>query len=240
MLRAIRASVLAVVLVAAAAVGAAPPEVPNEIKARPGQPVRVTVKAAGEIGYLPVFAEDEAFFDELSGKGTARRFIFQASTPGKYSVVFWTKGEVEGVRTVIVVDGTPPGPTPGPTPTPPDPPGPSASPFPLPGLRVLILYESGDLTKLTPGQNSVIFGKTARDLLQSKCVVGPDGKTREYRIYDKDQAPLSDSPTWVNAAARPRPPTLPWLIVGNGKGGYEGPLPGSVAEFVALVNKYAE
>lgn len=115
-------------------------------------------------------------------------------------------------------------PTPGPVPTPlPVPPSPNPSPAPIAGdgVRVLIVYDSSDPTKLTKDAQAVIFGKSFRDFLNATCVVGADGKTKEYRIFDKDVT--GESKTWADAMSRPHP-TLPWLLVSNGKAGFEGPV----------------
>lgn len=113
------------VLLAAAAVHSAPPDVPKEVRANPGQPVRVTIKDGADVGYATAFDDADAFFDELAARPGQRRFVFQTNTPGRYVVVFWTKGETEGVRTTIIVGDpvpvpVPPGPMP-PQPTPTDP-----------------------------------------------------------------------------------------------------------------------
>ena len=132
------------------------------------------------------------------------------------------------------------------------------APIPVPGFRVLIVYESGDASKMPPQQQNILYGKTVRDFLQANCVVGPDGKTKEFRIFDQDI--LGDSKVWQDAMKRTRdkaaawqPKTdengkvvgpasaLPWLIISNpGKGGYEGPLPATPDEFLTLAKKYTE
>lgn len=105
-----------------------PPEVPAELKARPGQMIRVTVRTENEIGTLRNFTDEEAFWGELvSPKGT-RQFVFQAPADGKRStfvVGWWTKGETEGATTTISVEGVTPDPLPPPKkdPDPVDPPG---------------------------------------------------------------------------------------------------------------------
>lgn len=147
-----------------------------------------------------------------------------------------------GEITVQVGDVPGPGPVPpGPVPPkPPDPPEPRPDPAPIPfqGFRVLIIYESGMNLSLT--QHSIIYGKTVRDYLQAKCVVGADGKTKEFRIYDKDLDVTGDAYLWQTAMNRGRTKTLPWLIISNGKTGYEGPLPNSVAETMILLRKFGE
>ena len=87
---------------------AAPPEVPKEVKARPGQLVRVVAKGDGEIGFTRSFADDDAFFDELAPKPKEKRYVFQSDKPGVYFLAFWTKGETEGSVCIITVgDGKP-------------------------------------------------------------------------------------------------------------------------------------
>jgi hypothetical protein len=67
--------------------------------------------------------------------------------------------------------------------------------------------------------------------------VGADGKTREWRIWDKDVDPSQESAVWQAAMKRPRA-SVPWLLVSNGKTGYEGPLPGTADDLLALLKKY--
>jgi hypothetical protein len=76
-----------------------------------------------------------------------------------------------------------------------------------------------------------------RDYLRGKCVVGADGKTSEFRIWDKDVDAAADAKHWQDALKRPRAST-PWLIVSDGKSGYEGPLPANVDETLALLKKF--
>jgi hypothetical protein len=177
--------------------------------------------------------------------------------PGKYAVKLRTiKGKSVLIARAVVFIGTPtpvpptptPGPTPGPTPTPtptpvpPVPPGPtppSPAPIPAPGLHVLMVYESGELSKLPPAQLSVLYAKSIRDYLQAKCPVGPDGKTKEWRVWDADTDASGDAPVWRDAMRRPRS-SLPWIIVSNGTTGYEGPLPRSIDETLALLKKFGD
>lgn len=101
------------VLAAAALAAADPPKVQAEYRVPAGQPLRVVVSGK-DVGYKAAFADDQAFFDELVPKEAGeRRFLFQAATPGRYAVVFWTKGETDGAFTTIVVgDGKAPQPDP--------------------------------------------------------------------------------------------------------------------------------
>ena len=117
----------------------------------------------------------------------------------------------------------PPGPTP--PPVPPQPP----APFPVAGLRVLIVYESANL--LSPNQSVVLRSGTIREYIT--------GKAGDYRIFDQHVDLTNESPLWKNAMGLPRE-RLPWLIVGNGVTGYQGPLPDSVDATLAIVKKYGD
>lgn len=113
---------LLALLALSAAAQAAPPDVPKEVRAKVGQLTRVVVKSGSEVGMARGFSDTDAFFDELVSKPGERRFVFQANAPGRYTVAFWTKGEVEGVVCVVIVgDGPDPGPGPTPVPEPTDP-----------------------------------------------------------------------------------------------------------------------
>jgi hypothetical protein len=98
---------------------AAPPDVPREIHTKPGRLVCISVKTdAADIGVLRTFADEQAFFEELSPRKGERRFVFQSDNPGAYVVGFWTAGEKDGVACTITVAGDAPTPTPSPTPAP--------------------------------------------------------------------------------------------------------------------------
>lgn len=133
----------------------------------------------------------------------------------------------------------PPAPTP-PIPVPPKPVDPPA-PIPLAGLRVLIKVERqpADLLKLTAGQREVIQSTKTDEYLNSVCTTGADGKTKEWRVYDQNQDMTNDAPHWRDAMKRAHA-SIPWIIISNGKTGFEGPLPPdiTVESFKALVNKY--
>ncbi len=127
-------------------------------------------------------------------------------------------------------------PTPPVPPIPPLPPKPDP-PIPAPGLRVLIVYETADLGKLPAGQLAALYSADVRAYLNAKCVKGPDGKTAEWRLWDRDISVVGESKLWQDAMARPRK-SLPSVIISNGATGYEGPLPSSIAETLALLKKF--
>ncbi len=146
-------------------------------------------------------------------------------------------GKVQRVCLDVVVG---PGPGPGPDPPPPPPPPlPPPGPAPVKDMRVLILYETSEVGKLSAGQKAVLYSKTIRDYLDAKCVDSPGGKTKEWKLWDKDVDARGASKVWQDLLARPRA-TLPWLIVSGEKGvAFEGPLPASIADTLALLSKYA-
>ncbi len=118
-------------------------------------------------------------------------------------------------------------------------PGPPAPPAPIAGngLRMLIVYDSAHADKLTAGQQAAVYGKSTREYLNARTPLGSDGKTHEWRIWDKDVATDAEEKVWQDAMKRPRA-SLPWFIVSNGKAGYEGPLPAGVDETMTILKKY--
>lgn len=125
-------------------------------------------------------------------------------------------------------------------PEPPRPPDPPTPPVPVGALRVLIVFENTEAKTYPITQQSVLYGKTFRDALDAKTPLGPDGKTHEWRMWDKDVDASAERPVWGDLLKRERK-SLPWLILAGETGGtyYEGPLPTTVTEAVALLDKYA-
>ncbi len=144
------------------------------------------------------------------------------------------KSEADAITRTLDVDA---GEGPRPPPKPPEPPPEPAAPIPAAGLHVLIVEESAGRSKLPEAQLQILFSKSVRDYLNATCPPGPDGKTRQWRIWDADVDGYADSKLWGDAMKRPRTST-PWLVVSNGKAGYEGPLPATVADALALLKKY--
>lgn len=125
-------------------------------------------------------------------------------------------------------------PTPPQPPTPPTPPTPPAPPAPIPlaGLRVIIVEESADRMKLPKDQREIMFSQELYDYLDKHCV-----SKRAWGIWDKDDDVSAYGKEFVEAMKRPRT-SLPWLIVSDGKTGFEGPLPATLAETLTLLKKY--
>lgn len=114
---------LLLVLTGAGLAVADPPTVPAKIEATVLQMKRIEVTPSGdkEIGYQLVADADSVFFDELVSREGKRRFVFQATRPGTFAVVFWSKDELVGtVCTVVVAEAAKPGGG-GPKPPPPPP-----------------------------------------------------------------------------------------------------------------------
>jgi hypothetical protein len=137
-------------------------------------------------------------------------------------------------RTTFSVGEVQPGPAPvppDPKPVPPDPVGKFS--------KALIVYETADLSKMARPQHAVLFAKSVRDHLQAKTSLEPDGKTRAWRIFDKDVDASTDSRGWKELLARPRAST-PWIILTDGAGAviHEGPLPADVNATLELLKRF--
>ena len=100
-----------------------------------------------------------------------------------------------------------------------------------------MLYESNRLSVYPPSQIKVLFDNNLRVYLDSVTTLGPDLKTHEYRIWDKNIVLTNESAIWKNVMARPHP-TMPWIVISNGMTGYEGPLPQNTADTIALIKHY--
>jgi hypothetical protein len=163
-------------------------------------------------------------------------FRFEGDAAGSYKLLFITSvGDKPVLATCVVTIPGPPSPL-SPPPAPPAPPTPAA-PIAGDGLRMLIVYDSARLDKLTTGQQAAVYGKSTRDYLNAKTPLGSDGKTHEWRIWDKGVSTDAEEKVWQDAMKRPHP-TLPYLIVSNGKSGYEGPLPAGVDDAMTILKKF--
>jgi hypothetical protein len=166
--------------------------------------------------------------------------VVTANKAGRFKIEAWNaKADVASdISTCWVVIGepgpVPPDPKP-PEPKPPEPKPPDVAPIPVDGFRVLIIHESAD--KITPAQRAIVTAQAIRQYVNAKCVKGPDGVTAEARFWDKDTVVSGESKLWQDAMNRPRT-SVPWIIISTGKAGYEGPLPATVTDTLALLKKY--
>ncbi len=104
-------------------------------------------------------------------------------------------------------------------------------------MRVLIVYESADLNKLPKEQLDTLYAAKVRGYLDTHCAKGPDGKTPEWRIWDQNVPTGAEAKVWQDAMARKRD-KVPWLIVSNGKEGFEGPLPPNTDAMLRTLQTY--
>ena len=100
-----------------------------------------------------------------------------------------------------------------------------------------MLYESNRFSEYPPPQVKVLFDNSLRVYLDSVTTLGPDYKTHEYRIWDKNIVLSNESAIWKNVMARPHP-TMPWIVISNGVTGFEGPLPQNTFDTIALIKHY--
>jgi hypothetical protein len=149
----------------------------------------------------------------------------EAVATGKAEIIFVPQSEGDIVRQQLDVYA---GPAP---PVPPSPPGPNPPPISDPGFRVLMVVKS---PKDAPDS---VKDPKVRSYLESHCVMGPDGHTKEWRIWDNSVDASGDSKLWQQAFARKRD-VLPWILISDGKTGYEGPLPEKTDPLLALLKQY--
>ena len=200
--------------------------------------VSVTMET-GPLRIRSVFADSLGKIETrtIPGKHIA---IVEATGTGRVDLlVFQEVGKAVIRKTIDVDNGQEPRPPP-PDPKPPEPKPPSPAPIPVAGLRVLFVIEENEPDKLTAGQRATLYGKPMRDWLNGKCVVGADGKTKEWRIWDQNVNTQSVPKHWQDVMARKRD-SVPWLVISNfPHGGFEGPMPATEAETKALIQKYME
>ena len=121
-------------------------------------------------------------------------------------------------------------PVPTPAPAPPQ-------PVPAGNFRAMIVYDSSKLASLPRGQLNVLYDQSVRSYLDQKTIMGPDGKTHEYRIWDRTVDPSGDAQEWQDMFKQVGT-TLPWLVLQNDRARFSGPLPVDVASTIALLKKY--
>lgn len=198
------------------------------------------VKVAKKPGPLSIMAKfvdggDKYEFRDFKGK---QIFAITAAETGPVELIVvpvGSKSETEAIRRLIDVNlgpRPPPGPDVDPQPRPtPD----GKSPWSETGFRVLITYESSDLKS---NYANVIKSQTIAEYLDAKCPKGSDGRTPEYRIYDKDVVYPASARFWKEQLDKRRSLPVPRIAIGDGVSGFEGPLPATVSETLALLKKY--
>lgn len=174
-----RATGLVLVLVAAAAGSAAPPEAPSAVTAKPGRVREIVLKvpATQEIGYRLVGGP--AAFRELKGDAPGERvFWLVVETDAPAFIVWWTVGEKGSAVTEINAAPVPPEPIPPPEPKP-DP-----APDPVGALRVIFVYETQK--PLSRDESGAIFSPGVEKYLNERCSKDAKGRP-EWNVFDPDQ-----------------------------------------------------
>lgn len=181
-------------------------------------PVKVRGKFVGGSGKYETktFQGPTVFVIEAVATGRVELFVIKAGAKTEADVVR---------RSIDVLVGPRPPPVP-PTPT----------PIPAPGgLRVLFVYDP--VIGLPPPQDDIKNSTVLRDYLSKHCAKGVDGKTPEWRFFPTNEDMTNESATWKAIMARPRQ-SLPWLVIGNSAGGWEGPWPKDVQSTLELLRQY--
>lgn len=112
-------------------------------------------------------------------------------------------------------------------------------PIPADAFRVLFVEETSDRHKLTAAQQKIFLSSKVRDYLNRKCPKGLDGKTPEWRVFDKDDPLEFAPPVWKEIWAASQPfKAVPCVIVLNGTRGETFPLPANEDETLILLKKY--
>lgn len=139
---------------------------------------------------------------------------------------------------VVVGDVEPP--TPPVPPTPPTPPIPPTPPAPIPakGLHVMIVLDTADISGLPEAQAQALTATSIRQYLNATCPVGPDGKTHEWRIWDRSVDATNESKLWQDAFKLADSKKLPCVIVSNGTTGEVVDLPKDTDGLLTLLKKY--
>lgn len=99
------------------------------------------------------------------------------------------------------------------------------------GLRVMIVYESSKMHLLTKEQTAALWSADVVAYLNSKA-------PSRWKKYDQDSNLAKELPGWQEVLKRPRA-SLPWIVLSNDAVDFEGPYPGTVADVLAMLEKYA-
>lgn len=105
------------------------------------------------------------------------------------------------------------------------------------GMRVLIVEETANRSKLPGEQAAILSSGLVEDYLNAHCVKEESGKPA-WRIWDKDTSTTNEAKFWQDAMQR-KHDSLPWIIVSKSPGrGFEGKLPLNVDSTLELLKKY--
>lgn len=215
---------------------------PKSVECNVGRMVKIDGKSLGPI----TLAHYPGIRDVSDAYCFDKSILFCAAKEGLYWVGVSTT--VDGLASqpvwVQIKVGIPPPPVPPIPPVPPVPPvpPPSPAPIPLPGLRVMMIFDKAKATTRPVGQTALLYSAQMHKFMDGLSVMGPDNKQHEWRIWPSDLKPADtqyEAKHWKDVYARPRS-SSEWLIISNGVSGYEGPLPASMDEAKALIQKFAK
>ena len=111
-------------------------------------------------------------------------------------------------------------------------------------LWVVIVKDGAHLSRLPSSQMQALLSTTLLDYCATHCLKGTDGKTPEFKVYDKDTDISQQSPAIQKAFntavddLNKSGTTGPWLTISNGKTGYSGPLPLTEAAVLEKLKVY--
>lgn len=110
---------------------------------------------------------------------------------------------------------------------------------PTPGgsIRVLIVEETSQRSKLPPAQVLALTAGDVRDYLNTHC--DKDNGAAAWRIYDKDQDVTNESKEWQDELAVLKEQPLPAIAIKSGRRwSRPQPLPQDTDALLALLKKY--
>ena len=107
------------------------------------------------------------------------------------------------------------------------------------GKRVLVVYESSELSKYPQSQISILQGERVAKYLDGVVDKDEDGNPL-YRIWDKDVDLTYVDDFWKAAMELSKDKELPHQVILNGKKSIQGPLPDTVDQGLELFKKHLE
>lgn len=115
----------------------------------------------------------------------------------------------------------------------------SRKPLPIAGkgLRVCIMEETAERSKLPAEQLAIFTSQNVRDYLNEKCAKVNDKP--EYRVFDVNTSMENESKIWQDAMKQEYG-SLPWLLISNGRKGASQALPKTVDEMMEVLKKYGD
>lgn len=105
------------------------------------------------------------------------------------------------------------------------------------GLRVLILHETSQDSKLPADQTLIFDAKAIRDYLNENCAK-EKSKNPAWRIFDPNHDTTKEAKFWQEVMNKVKDSPMPWCVVSNGRKGISRPLPKDVPAMKALLDEY--